>query len=239
MTDGSIQSPAPCTDPGSSALVLFGVGQGQANGTTWEWSGDGWSQRAVTGPPGDRTFEAMASRGCSVVLFGGFSDTGPMNDTWEWDAGSWTQRPVPGPSARYGAAMAELGDRVFQFGGEDADLNALGGPPARANCGMASAGSMVVLFGGDGTTVETSAGPTSLSDTWTFDGAVWTAQPVVGPGPRSDPAMATFRGPAVLFGGYDNPSGPLYFDTWQWDGTAWTQLAQIGPPVLWSAMAAR
>lgn len=100
---------------------------------------------------------------------------------------------------------------------------------------MASAGSTVVLFGGDPTSIN----PSTISDTWTWDGTVWTEQRVAGPGPRASPAMAGFRGSVVLFGGYDSETGQYDADTWQWDGTAWTQLPVTGPPLWLNVVAAR
>jgi len=65
------------------------------------------------------------------------------------------------------------------------------------------------------------------SETWEWNGQVWTRRAIAGPIPRSDFAMAydSRRGVTVLFGGYGRD------DTWEWDGTTWTQRAVPGPAV--------
>jgi hypothetical protein len=67
-----------------------------------------------------------------------------------------------------------------------------------------------------------------LGDTWTWDGSVWHAALVSGPGSRAGHSMAT-RGTdhVVLFGGYDGTRSLA--DTWEWDGAAWSQRATTGP----------
>jgi hypothetical protein len=55
-----------------------------------------------------------------MVLFGGGSNSGLLNDTWTWDGTTWTQQsPATSPPARYLASMAydpATGDMVL-FGG--------------------------------------------------------------------------------------------------------------------------
>jgi hypothetical protein len=84
---------------------------------------------------------------------------------------------------------------------------------------------VVILFGG------ASASAPALGDTWAWDGAAWTQQPVAGPPARRGHAMvwARDRGVVVLFGG-ENPAGPTLFgDTWEWNGASWTQRSAVGP----------
>lgn len=89
----------------------------------------------------------------------------------------------------------------------------------------------VVLFGGaDSSKV--------CSDTWEWDGRRWTRMSLVGPAPRTFPAMAydSHRKRAVLFGGNrvlfgSNPDENRYLDdTWEWDGFNWIQVKVAGPP---------
>src|SRR5206468_9767652 len=58
-----------------------------------------------------------------VVLFGGTSDAGFLNDTWVWDGAQWSQMDPPiAPKARFGAAMVfDAATRLTtMFGGSPA-----------------------------------------------------------------------------------------------------------------------
>ena len=75
-------------------------------------------------------------------------------------------------------------------------------------------------------------------DTWEWDGSKWTQVNLLGPGPRTFPAMTydSVRRKVVLFGGNrvlfgNNPEDNRYLDdTWEWDGKRWTQINVLGPP---------
>jgi len=138
-------------------VVLFGGdGAGGALGETWTWDGVLWTKAKPAQSPPARYLAAAATLGSTIVVFGGFNgidwSNGVLNDTWTWDGATWTQQhPLKSPSARTGAAMATLGDRVILFGGEG-DLGWLGdtwawdgsnwtqvatsGPSPRANAAM-------------------------------------------------------------------------------------------------------
>jgi hypothetical protein len=95
----------------------------------------------------------------------------------------------------------------------------------RGGCCPKSYPHAVVLFGGTDNAKE-------MSDTWLFDGTVWTQVPGPGPSARQDATMVGIDGKVILFGGY-GPVGSAYYafsDTWSFDGTSWTQLAVEGPP---------
>jgi PKD repeat protein len=104
-------------DPADQAVVLFGCGEGcgPAN-ETWElYSGQWWQVHAPNPTPsyqygyrfGDAlTFDAALSK---IVLFGGYSFTGVLNDTWTFSKGVWTNVTAsvgPAPPARYLAGMS-------------------------------------------------------------------------------------------------------------------------------------
>jgi hypothetical protein len=106
-------------------IVLFGgttnVFGGNDLSDTWIFDGTSWTPKSVTSPPA-RDGHVMATLGKRVVLFGGefFSSTStyvPLGDTWIWDGMSWSPGPPKGPSARYYASMAELGGKLYLFGG--------------------------------------------------------------------------------------------------------------------------
>jgi hypothetical protein len=58
-----------------------------------------------------------------ILMFGGNSPSGSLNDTWVWD-GSWrVQSPGTSPSARYGPSLASLNVATFLFGGIGKGVN--------------------------------------------------------------------------------------------------------------------
>ena len=94
----------------------------------------------------------------------------------------------------------------------------------------------VVLFGGAHTgypdnPITTFPFPT-FSDTWIWDGTVWTKVATNSPEPRIDFGMAydSVREKVVLFGGYNFSSSTYWASTWEWDGRSWTEVATDGPP---------
>src|SRR5262249_403249 len=102
-------------------------------------------------------------------------------------------------------------------------------PPARSEHAMAYdvSRSRVVLFGGSDATLA------PLSDTWEWDGSVWTQRaPATSPPPRRAPAMAYMLHPGktpLFWGGTHGSSTGLLGDAWTWDGSTWTQVASAGP----------
>jgi len=114
-------------DSARGVTVMFGGAgaAGQPLGDTWEWDGQTWTQRAMTGPSA-RFGNAMAydsDRAVSVIFGGGTTFTSGSDQTWEWDGapatGTWTQQFVSGPSPRTFVKMAydSARCRMVLFGG--------------------------------------------------------------------------------------------------------------------------
>lgn len=90
----------------------------------YDEGGNAWVQmQPKTKPPG-RTFYAIAydTKADRIILFGGSSDSGRLDDTWTYDFNHdvWTQmKPRTSPAARDYSAMTydPVGDRVLLFGG--------------------------------------------------------------------------------------------------------------------------
>jgi hypothetical protein len=234
-----------------------------------------WIEKTPTSPPA-RYGAAMAydvARG-QVVLFGGNTGkgiAGDLDDTWTWNGNTWTQeRPATHPGDRRWAVMAYDAARgqVVLFGGShsrDAEFGDTwtwdgstwtrhpqspeNSPPARYQTTMAydAARGEVVMFGGGG------RDGSSLGDTWTWNGSIWTRRsPAGSPSARRGAAMTCFPSPVsdtpeppsstggcadgiLLFGGFgpggqgDLSVGP-FGDTWTWDGSTWTQERQATGP---------
>ena len=106
-------------------IVLFaGIGPGGSDNDTWEWNGTTWSQHAIgaTNLPFNRNahclvYDAHRQR---VMLFGGHSSNGHLDDTWEWDGTQWTQQlPLLSPPgrSRHGMVFDAARQRTVLFGG--------------------------------------------------------------------------------------------------------------------------
>ncbi len=149
-------------DTRAGKALLFGGGSewlGNAwnvHNDLWAWDGSDWSQIVPQDPekvPAARRGHGMAydeQRGV-LVLFGGETRLGYMNDTWEWDGVQWAQRYPenvgPSPSMRTAHTMfydPTLG-KVVVTGG-------------CINC----------------TDGKRTVDPTFYNDVWTWDGISWT-----------------------------------------------------------------
>ena len=234
-------------DPVRGSVVLFGGRTPSDNlGDTWEWDGDGWTERTTTQSPSPRQDGSLVWDGARqrVLLFGGF-DGAKRDDTWEWDGLDWIQlSPTHRPGARnahaaafdgarsvvvlFGGATSGHVDDTWEWNGNDwSQRFPANSPSPRAGLAMAHDVSRgcTVLFGGNN-------GVNSNAETWEWDGSNWSQRyPVDHPGPRSRHSMtwdsATQR--VILFGGVDDV-GQDYADTWEWDGSNWSQLAPVASP---------
>jgi hypothetical protein len=95
----------------------------------------------------------------------------------------------------------------------------------------------LVLFGG-----EAPGGRVGrlLNDTWTWNGALWSLQPVPASPPERVGSTMTYDAAnrqLILFGG--TSSTTLYGDTWAWAGQKWQLLSPSTnpPPRAWATMA--
>jgi hypothetical protein len=215
--------------------VLYGglasnVSTPPPNNDTWEFDGVTWTQAAPTANAGPRyqygaCFDTVRAR---MVLFGGNTSQlagTPNSQTWEYDGTTWTListvgnpgprnrpamcfHPVLGKTVLFGGSDSSgLTDETWFFDGAAATWNQVtiaGAKPAVRNAAAMvydPVRNLCVLHGG-----QNSAGP--LADTWTFDGATWTPQPL-NPETVRDHTMAYFPaiGKTVKFGGLEaNPN---------------------------------
>jgi hypothetical protein len=177
-------------DRARNVHVLFGggdfYGRSIYHGDTWEWDGETWHLRAMSGPL-PRAGASMAydeHRGVTV-LFGGRGAQGQLFDTWEWDGTSWLLRASSGPIGSMGAAMAYdaarevcvlvsgeaaaggLQSETWAWDGNTWTVLAVGGPAGRDSAAIAydRQRQVIVLHGG-----RIFA---TLSDTWEWDGIQW------------------------------------------------------------------
>ncbi len=270
---------SPCIDVGDNDAIPVGIttdfetnarfedGNSDSVATVdmgaYEWSR--WRQRHPVHSPPARTEHAMAydsARG-KVVLFGGSTSSGDLDDTWEWDGHVWTpMAPSTHPSAQHGHAMTgarfygvmmvgteTTGSATYLWDGTtwSADCTDCD-PQPRTYATLMDDGyfGSPVMFGG-----LTSSG--AVDDVWLYFGSGdwWDATSswfATRPWPRWKHAMTATRDypdePAILFGGlvFINQPVPVG-DTWAFDiDNGWVLRAastEFTPPVRCSSAIAR
>ena len=145
-------------DPPSSSTLLFGgtvpgLGYLQVS-DTWRLQGGQWTLlSSLANAPSARSGAAMVydPATSTIVLFGGTSASGDLNDTWIWNGATltWTQAsPSTSPPARRFDAQGMAYDPNTQT---------------------------VVMFGGFAHNTVTNT-DTPLGDTWSWNGSTWVQQ---------------------------------------------------------------
>ncbi|HMD44791.1 MAG TPA: hypothetical protein VKG43_01430 [Acidimicrobiales bacterium] len=211
-------------DPATAQEVLFGgLVTASRDNDTWTWGASGWTQ-VNTGSPGCTTACPASPSGRSgavmaydpataqLVLFGGTTASGLVNDTWTWSGSAWTQVNTGSPGCTSACPASPS-------------------PRAGAVVAYDQASAQLVLFGGyDGSGYD--------NDTWTWGGTGWTQVNTGSLGctnacPASPPGRTGAAGTydeataqLVVFGGYDGTNDDN--DTWVWSGTAWAQVDDSG-----------
>ena len=230
-------------DPADGYVVLFG-GRGSHGllGDTWAYASGRWTNLTPVVPnasnaPSPRSGAALAYDPGDgyLVLFGGSTSTGHVNETWTFRSGNWTRLAVASaPSPRDHVAMATdegsggivlfggsggggpLGD-TWQFGnGSWSPLHPARAPSPRSDAGMTDdldpAIESLVLLGGV-------ANGSYFADMWEFSSGAWT--PVFrSPSPTPRAAMVfdfdSDLGEILVYGGHTSQPGLLSAagDTW-------------------------
>lgn len=208
-----------------------------------------WTQLMPAASPGSRSYLAMTYDAASkkVLLFGGFSGSGYLNDTWTFDGSTWTKVDTAvAPSARANAQMAY--DRhlhkVVLFGGYDGrhdlgDTWLWDGATSSwtqatpAHSPKAVTGPMV-FTDADGRVDEIGGfdGNFYQSTMWRWHDSDWRQLRVnTLPFARSSAAVGVnyVTKQAVLFGGLGDVNP---FNTWTYDGHNWTLQSPATQPLL-------
>jgi hypothetical protein len=236
-------------DAVTEQIVLFGGinTNGLPMNDTWTWDGTNWTQQHPTISPPARAEASMAYDASRqrIVLFGGEiigsgHATSTVNDTWTWDGTNWAQQhPTVSPPARAQASMAYdvSHQQVLLFGGFG--ISGLANdtwtwdgsvwseqqpavvPPARSRASMVYDAVMkqVVLFAGAANFLNG-----ELSDTWLWNGTVWTHYPTQ-KSPRGLYTVAAYdemHRVIVAYVVYIAKKLVINGGTWLWDGKTWT-----------------
>jgi len=238
-------------------------------GDTWEWDGANWSLRANGSPGPAARYYASASydswRGVTVMVGGNIPGYLFSEETWEWDGTIWRLAGrLPPRTGRINASFAFDRRRgvCVLFGGNDWDnryptdvwewdgtvwtqkLPPGPRPVSRVDAGMAfdERRGVMVLSGGIAQAYPPPPGWFPyLSDTWEWDGTVWTQVPTPGSGPTPGArAMVYDRNRDVIFvppgmvrqfttGSIGSP--PTLNDTWVLEDSSRLRIDTPQPPI--------
>jgi hypothetical protein len=214
---------ATAYDPLDGYVVRFG---GCVSGNYWystctptnaTWILDpsgNWTQLHPALSPPARYYASLTYDAADgyLLLFGGNSSNGFLNDTWSFVHGAWTNQT--GVNASYPNA-----------------------PPARAAAALAydAYDGYVLLYGGEqsrqlvNATSETYVG-SDFTDTWSYRGGGWVPlSPAQDPGALDSASCAFDAATAsvVLYGGF-SWNGGNSGATWMFHGGQWTELPAAG-----------
>jgi N-acetylneuraminic acid mutarotase len=260
-------------DSAADRTVLFGGYEldvpGGVNDTwSYDFASNTWTNRTAAIAPGDRIDSYMAydSAANRIVLFGGETSTGFLNDTWSYDFGTntWTNVSTaiaPDQWLQPGMAYDSAADRSVVFADvwqpaylidvwsydltTDIWTNIGPGtkPLARAWHAMVydSRADQTVVFGGAclGNVTGVLSNETLVYD---FNTSVWmNMSPVKAPSARANLSMAydSAADRIVLFGGL-TAAWDILNDTWSYDlaTNTWTNVSPTISPAAraWGAM---
>ncbi len=228
-------------DTESDRIILFGgfVGMPIVYNDTWAYdlNTNTWTELTPKVAPSGRVGHTMAYdvESDRIILFGGSSARGDLDDTWAYDFNTNTWMDLspstrPSPRAWHATAYDRDSDRVVLFGGLESkddtwsydfnvnvwtNMNPITHPSGRTAHSMTydAESDRVILFGGD-------AG--ALNDqTWAYDlnANAWKdVSSIVRPAARKGQAMSYASGSdrIVLFGGQTFIGGLVGFPTDTW-----------------------
>ncbi|MBP7433123.1 hypothetical protein KA996_06220 [bacterium] len=235
-------------DSNRGKTILFGGrirsgGGTQINAETWEWDGENWTKLEPSVSPSARFNHSMIydSKRGKILLFGGETDSGYLDETWEWNGESWSLiAPQNKPSPRSSHSMiydTALGVAIL-FGGKTflgsndetwvwdgknwLELTPNKKPSRRWSSAMCydSAKNRAVLFGGIAE-VGNEEEYEINNETWEWDGENWEKlEPENTPSPQYGHSMifdSSYK-KTVMFGGFFSN------ETWEWNGEDWSLL---------------
>ena len=237
-------------DPAIGATVLFGGYNPYTASVfyadTWLFANDRWTEISPTvAPPARATFGlTWDSSESTMLLFGGHTAYGDLNDTWVLSANeSWQQVPTSvAPSPREGVAMCDdpADGGVLLFGGDSGASSAPGmtdtwlfhagswhllhptvTPPGRTDtaCAWDSADQEVVMFSGGVNDPPTA----TINDTWVYRSGDWSQVMGNGPAGRLTYSLGASPSGGVLL--FSEGCASACNDTWEFLAGQWQELA--------------
>lgn len=219
------------------------VGEGGA----YEPRSDTWTPASVTGAPTARRDHVQVWTGTELLVWGGFTASGPTATGARWDLarGVWRPMSVAGaPSARRGASAVWTGRRLIVWGGSDAagtptdtgalydpstdtwaPMSAAGAPGARWIANTVWTGREMLVFGG-----AIVGGAASDGGLYDPEGDSWRALPAAAaPSGRYGTASGWTGGDFLIWGGYAADhlgDGGI----WNESSGTWSMMTSVGAP---------
>ena len=110
--DGALSFPSPLNinphgvaiagDTNRNEAVVFGGydSAGNLSSATWVWTKEnGWEEKFPENSPPARSYSLMCydSDRKEIILYGGWSQNGQLNDTWVWNGDDWQQKTQENP----------------------------------------------------------------------------------------------------------------------------------------------
>ncbi|MCX6973025.1 MAG: kelch repeat-containing protein [Verrucomicrobia bacterium] len=97
-----IREAAVAGDTNRNEVVVFGGYDSSRNlsSATWVWTKEkGWEEKFPENSPPARSNALMCydSDRKEIILYGGWSQNGQLNDTWVWNGDDWLQKPQENP----------------------------------------------------------------------------------------------------------------------------------------------
>jgi len=264
--DGALSFPSPLNinsyglaiagDSTRNEVVVFGGYDSSWNlsSATWVWTKEnGWEEKFPENSPPARSDALMCydSNRKEIILYGGWSQNGQLNDTWVWDGEDWQQKAQENPPSIYFWNSAMVYDAARQ----------------RAVIISPNYYGSVNMYFWDGTswTQESTSMPstnvynfsaaydaknekivllTSYGETLLYDGISWVKSetPTTPIGSsyyyysnRNNLAYDPVSQTIIYFG--SSGGGGNYYnyygnDTWAWDGDKWEELTPDRAPSL-------
>lgn len=221
-------------DPARSRLVAFGTNPTTGTAETHEWNGTTWSLQSPANSPPPRQAPAMAFDPIAgeVLLFGGRTPSGTLQDGWYWDGTDWAPAAGAPPLPPVGDHPRLFLDRVRgalvlldRYVGDRDFVRTAGGWSALSV--EPYVGSMIVHDVLNSRLVKHDA-----PNTYSWDGNTWSRIATGGPSARSAPAAVDLGlSSLVVFGGRSSTlPQQVLGDTWTLTGTQWTQQVVGGAP---------
>lgn len=251
------QMTPPWIGPGSA-----GRDDGASNGQVAPPSGEGpaqpnngiaylsaqWKMQNPSVYPSPRTGAAMAFDNAlgKIVLFGGHSSTGPLNDTWTYQGGVWTNisaQVTGAPAPRYDALMTyDASDgALLMVGGYATSMyenqsylfngtvwTATASIPVRTASDVS--GPTLTYDALDGFVIFDGGGYGSNGPSYTYHSGVWTLLSSTDPCSYNDPIAYDAEDVYVLSLGTSQTANLSYATCRFTDASGWTQLATSQVP---------
>ena len=247
-----IQDAALAGDTDRNEVVVFGGydSSGNLSSATWVWTKEnGWEEKFPTATPPARSNALMCydSDRKEIILYGGWSQNGQLNDTWVWNGEDWQQKAQENPptinywnsAMVYDAARKTaviISSQNYGYGGvsmyfwdgaswTQQSITLPSNYYYNFSVAYDAKNEKIVLLTQDGATLlyDGVSWVSSGANTKPFNNSYWDS--------RNKLAWDPVGQKVLFFGGAGSGSNSNYGnDTWAWDGSQWEEVAPDRSP---------